>query len=140
MDDVENQVEDLLKSFKSFDSKSQWTVVAAIFISQNNSAKPKLVALGTGTKCLSHEKASVHPDTLVHDSHAEIVCRRAFISFLLAQLYYLKQNNLTSNSFLQFSENLDRWELLPGSRLIFYTSHSPCKTEIFSIMSYIVRW
>lgn len=130
MDDIERQVTDLLSSFKSFDSKSKWTVIASIFLSVSESEKLRLVALGTGNKCLSHENASAHPEALVHDSHAEIICRRAFISFLFAQLTDLKQQNLKSNDFIQFSAHLNRWELLPGTRLIFYTSHSPCKIII----------
>ena len=48
----------------------------------------EVVAMGTGCKCLGAD--AIPPDgTLLADSHAEIVCRRAFVAYLHAQLKML---------------------------------------------------
>lgn len=46
------------------------------------------VALGTGSKCLGIDTVSKNGTTLA-DSHAEVVCRRAFVRYLHAQLMLL---------------------------------------------------
>jgi tRNA-specific adenosine deaminase 1 len=45
----------------------------------------KVVAVGTGTKCLGDSETSASGD-LVHDSHAEVVARRAFVLYLVNQV------------------------------------------------------
>ena len=45
----------------------------------------KVVAVGTGTKCLSASKRSSTGDT-IHDSHAEVIARRALLRWLWDQI------------------------------------------------------
>lgn len=60
-------------------------VRAAIIMTNGESLKKtKVVAIGTGTKCLD-----VHFDeagTVLHDMHAEVLARRSFVRFLYDQL------------------------------------------------------
>merc|ERR1719357_639175 len=45
----------------------------------------QVVALGTGTNCLGKNETSAE-GLLVHDSHAEVLCRRAFIDYLMEEM------------------------------------------------------
>ncbi|KAL1512184.1 hypothetical protein AB1Y20_005450 [Prymnesium parvum] len=64
----------------------EWTVVAGIVLHSPSEA-PRVVALGSGTKCLP--AAAVAADTRgsrLHDTHAEVGARRALRLFLMDQL------------------------------------------------------
>lgn len=60
-------------------------VRAAIIMTDGISLKKaKVVAIGTGTKCLNvnFDEAG----TVLHDMHAEVLARRSFVRFLYDQL------------------------------------------------------
>ncbi|XP_019730523.1 double-stranded RNA-specific editase B2-like [Hippocampus comes] len=48
----------------------------------------EVVSMATGTKCLDWDGVC-HDDSALHDCHAEVVCRRALLRFLYAQLEML---------------------------------------------------
>ncbi|KAG1673953.1 hypothetical protein FOA52_015709 [Chlamydomonas sp. UWO 241] len=62
----------------------EFTVVAAFLVTTPHATAPRVVALGTGTKCLPGSRLSARGD-LVADCHAEVVARRALLGWLHAE-------------------------------------------------------
>lgn len=100
---------------------SHWTVLAGIAVEDGGSLG--VVALGAGLKCLPLEEYSRDPlyDQLVHDSHGEILARRAFLRYLLHQMDLCKAGE---KSILQASGEM--YQLKDGITLHMYISHAPC--------------
>ncbi|EOD32277.1 hypothetical protein EMIHUDRAFT_253392, partial [Emiliania huxleyi CCMP1516] len=64
----------------------EWSVLAGIALRSASDAL-EVVALGTGTKCLTAKAiAAERSGGCLHDGHAEVCARRAFLRYLLAQL------------------------------------------------------
>ena len=56
-------------------------------VGSENSGPHQVVALGSGTKCISGKKIDTLPKgSTLHDNHAEILARRCLVSFLYDQL------------------------------------------------------
>lgn len=108
-----------------------WTVYAAIATYNVETLSYNLIALGSGIKCLPDVITDEHPESLVHDSHAEIVCRRSFLIFVYEQLIKLYKGNDTENSYFYFDHELHKYIWKSENKLIFYSSQSPCKRKIF---------
>jgi tRNA-specific adenosine deaminase 1 len=82
----------------------------------------KVIALGTGSKCLGRNELS-KDGGLVADSHAEVIARRATILYLYGQLKLLLND--------EKSELFDRIEggkacVKLGIQFHLFTSHTPC--------------
>ena len=60
-------------------------VIACMIMKKKMDDNGVVVAMGTGNRCITGERLSME-GKVVNDSHAEIVCRRAFISFLYTEL------------------------------------------------------
>lgn len=104
-----------------------WSVYAAIFSFDTKACEYELISLGSGTRCLPDGIITDEfEDCLVHDMHAEVVCRRSFVSFILQKLIEIMNNN-QSNRYLLFDDKHDKYFWNPELELIFYTSQSPCK-------------
>ncbi|XP_024161011.1 tRNA-specific adenosine deaminase TAD1 [Rosa chinensis] len=118
------------------------TVLAAFLLS-SPLQELQVVALGTGTKCVGRSLLSPHGD-IVNDSHAEVIARRALISFFYAQIQCLSQiysrqrdNNgskqLRSDDVKKFIFELDpddghgKYTMRKGWKLHMYISQLPCK-------------
>ncbi|KAJ2076158.1 hypothetical protein GGH13_000091 [Coemansia sp. S155-1] len=111
--------------------KEEWTVLAGFVIEDTRQAASerfKCVALGTGLKCLHSEQLRPFGDT-VHDSHAEIIARRALVVYLMNQL---QQSMATIPSQKPGTFNLqpDSTKYRFGGEgqllLHLYTSQCPC--------------
>lgn len=118
---------------------SSRSVYASIIAHDTKASKFELIALGTGIKCLPDVIISEHADELIHDMHAEIVCKRSFISFIYEQLLNLKRYNVSSNNYLLFDQELNKHYWNPDLDLLFYTSQSPCKKNWYVIFQLIFR-
>ncbi|XP_045800345.1 tRNA-specific adenosine deaminase TAD1 [Trifolium pratense] len=117
------------------------TVLAAFFLS-SPSNELKVVALGTGTKCIGRSLLRPYGD-IVHDSHAEVIARRALIRFFYTQIQYLSETSSKSgpsNGCKRFKVDDDnlafeldqgcldkrKYTLRSGWKLHMYISQLPC--------------
>ncbi|XP_033125327.1 tRNA-specific adenosine deaminase 1-like [Anneissia japonica] len=82
----------------------------------------EVVALGTGSKCLGLDKLSTNGD-VIHDSHAEVIARRAFLRYLYDQL---KKSILQEESIFINADARGEFQLKPHVTFHFFTSQTPC--------------
>ncbi|KAK9886762.1 hypothetical protein WA026_018414 [Henosepilachna vigintioctopunctata] len=125
----DNKIEKIARfSFDTFDSLqktgkpkiNEWTVLSCII--QEEDSHFKTVALGTGSKCIGKNKMSNKGDIL-NDSHAEVICRRAFLLYLYEQM----ENTLEdTNTIFVFDSNLMKYNLKPNIKFHFFTTLMPC--------------
>lgn len=90
---------------------TEWTVLSCIVQHNSETDTLEVVALGTGSKCIGKGKMSATGDIL-NDSHAEVICRRAFLRYLYENIdneIIFKYRNLKDNIGFHF-----------------FTSHVPC--------------
>jgi hypothetical protein len=102
----------------------EWTVLAGFVLSRGSGAADEVVALGTGTKCLTRTQvAQDGAGWLVHDAHAEVCARRSLL------LYFLDQLELTATRPLEsvfVAADSGGYVLRPGMSLHMYSSQPPC--------------
>lgn len=107
---------------------TEWTTMSAIIQEQNGNLK--VVAIGTGTKCLGKSELSAKGD-VVSDSHAEVVARRSFMLYLYEQVELCKIGKC-AKSVLEFKDKdndinvIDNLKLKKGVRFHMFVSHLPC--------------
>ncbi|KAK7019764.1 tRNA-specific adenosine deaminase 1 [Halocaridina rubra] len=99
---------------------NEWTVLACFVKSQ--SQKPlEVVALGSGSKCIGISHLPSRGDIL-HDSHAEVIARRAFVLYLISQI---DSTILGKESIFEQKEN-SNFELIEDVNFHLFISHTPC--------------
>jgi tRNA-specific adenosine deaminase 1 len=101
----------------------EWTVLAGIVLTRPGAA-PTVVAMGTGTKCLT--EAQVAADVAgecVHDGHAEVCARRALVAYLLSEL---KMAVTTESDIVEYSPSSSGFAIRAGIELHMYSSEVPC--------------
>ncbi|KAG8562842.1 hypothetical protein GDO81_015834 [Engystomops pustulosus] len=108
------------------DTSKEWTLMAAVIQVMSSVGKTdvrKVVALGTGTKCIGQSKLRKSGDIL-QDSHAEIIAKRSFQRYLLHQLSLALSRS--QDCILVPGNDTNKWTLKPGVSFVFFTSHTPC--------------
>ncbi|XP_061373557.1 tRNA-specific adenosine deaminase TAD1 isoform X2 [Gastrolobium bilobum] len=117
------------------------TVLAAFLLS-SPSNDLKVVAIGTGTKCIGRSLLRSCGD-VVHDSHAEVIARRALMRFFYTQIQHLTETcskNAPSNGGKRFKVddgnllfeldtgclNKRKYIMRKGWKLHMYISQLPC--------------
>lgn len=96
--------------------ENEWTVLSCIV--KQEFCNFQVVALGTGTKCIGRTKMCAK-GTILNDSHAEIICRRAFLRYLYGEMG-------KTTSIFNFDRNKQRHYLKPNIYFHFFTTHVPC--------------
>ncbi|GMH41453.1 hypothetical protein BSKO_09363 [Bryopsis sp. KO-2023] len=117
---------------------NEYTTLAGVVLRDaNRDVGLKTVALGTGTKCLSASKRCESGD-VVNDSHAEVIARRAFVSWLIAELGIAvgklpenvtaktEKKLLAAGEFFAFDPQTKKFQLLEGVEFHFFVSQHPC--------------
>lgn len=106
-------------------SGREWTILAAVLIqiAAGNNTSCYVASMGTGSKCVGQGKLSRNGDIL-HDSHAEVLARRAFLRFLysnLNEVYSGKESKL-----FDLDPTSKKCHLKKGVSVLFFSSHTPC--------------
>ncbi|KAI8902406.1 hypothetical protein BC833DRAFT_645314 [Globomyces pollinis-pini] len=101
-----------------------WTVLAGIVKSINTffdriDNPIECVSLATGVKCLPESKLLPN-GLLINDSHAEVLCRRAFKRYLLEQIGLC---NKGTESIVKVKDGMYS---IDGIDFSLYISHAPC--------------
>ena len=104
------------------DAEKLRKVLSSVVMVTKNSRK-EVVAIGTGTSCISHNNLS-EQGLAVNDCHAEIVARRAFLRFLYAQLQLCAENK-EGDSVFQRSPS-GKYKLQSDTSFHLYISTAPC--------------
>uniref|UniRef100_A0A4W6BS85 Adenosine deaminase RNA specific B2 (inactive) n=1 Tax=Lates calcarifer TaxID=8187 RepID=A0A4W6BS85_LATCA len=115
-------------------SHARHKVLAGIIMTRGFDLRSaQVVSLATGTKCLDLDNVSDR-DLTLSDCHAEVVCRRALVRFLYAQLELLLWYNNNGEEQSIFVPNKggccdgggDGLRLRDGVLFHMYVSSSPC--------------
>ncbi|XP_044283717.1 tRNA-specific adenosine deaminase 1 isoform X2 [Varanus komodoensis] len=104
----------------------EWTLLAAVLEAAAGDPGPgmtKLVAMGTGTKCIGQSQMRNTGDIL-NDSHAEVVAKRSFQRYLLHQLWLAAV--CQEPSIFTSGTEKGKWILKAHINFIFFCSHTPC--------------
>lgn len=109
-------------------------VLAGIVLTFGSDTKnAKVIAVTTGTKCISGEYISEH-GLAVNDSHAEIVARRCFINFLYDQLeLHAKPETAKDSIFIKPTQTCSLYRLKDNIQFHLYINTAPCgDARVFS--------
>uniref|UniRef100_A0A3Q3M1Z9 Adenosine deaminase RNA specific B2 (inactive) n=1 Tax=Mastacembelus armatus TaxID=205130 RepID=A0A3Q3M1Z9_9TELE len=109
-------------------SHARHKVLAGIIMTRGLDLRSaRVVSLATGTKCLDVDNVSDRGLTL-SDCHAEVVCRRALVRFLYAQLELLlcKSADAGEQSIFVPNKGGGGFRLQDGVLFHMYVSSSPC--------------
>ena len=117
----------------------EYTLLAGFAVTDGD-GPPRVVAIGTGTKCLPAESRCPRGEALA-DSHAEVIARRALLRFAYDELDRLVATDRPAGSdpppIFERDPRADAsdanatqprapFRLRPGIRLHLYCSQSPC--------------
>ncbi|XP_068116022.1 tRNA-specific adenosine deaminase 1 isoform X1 [Hyperolius riggenbachi] len=108
------------------DPRREWTLLAAVVQvegAEGRDSTKKVVAMGTGTKCVGQSKLSKSGDIL-QDSHAEIIVKRSFQRYLLSQLSLALAGS--PDCILLPGSDKGKWTVKAGVSFVFFSSHTPC--------------
>ena len=111
-----------VSSTVGLDAEKLRKVLSSVVMVTENSGK-KVVAIGTGTRCISHNY--LNEDGLaVNDCHAEVVARRAFVRYLYAQLQLCAKGKEKDSIFRRTLSG--KYKLQSGISFLLYVSKAPC--------------
>ena len=97
-------------------------VIACIVMQKEYGDGGRVVALGSGNRCITGERLSLEGKT-VNDSHAEIICRRSFIRFLYSELERFYDGE---GSIFEIGGMKNKAKIKDGVLFHLYISTAPC--------------
>nr|XP_039273784.1 tRNA-specific adenosine deaminase 1-like isoform X1 [Styela clava] len=102
----------------------EWTVLSGIVEEDVNAKTFKVVALGTGTKCIGPSKMR-NDGRILHDSHAEVIARRAFMRYMYNELkkVYKGEESTVLNSVSPVNGTCT---IRSSLQYHYYVSQTPC--------------
>lgn len=99
----------------------EWTVLASILAEKEG--KLEVIVLATGTKCVGETQMS-EKGLVVNDCHAEVLCRRAFLLFLMREMEEFRSTG--KSAYLEETEDSGKLQMKASIRLHLYVSQTPC--------------
>ncbi|XP_031619432.1 tRNA-specific adenosine deaminase 1 [Contarinia nasturtii] len=106
----------------------EWTVLCCCVKYEHRTKSLEVVSVGTGTKCVGRNLLSNKGDIL-HDCHAEIMCRRGFLTYLYEEINLAE----SFNSIFTFNHVKRKFEISKDISFHFFSTKSPCgDASIFS--------
>ncbi|UPX12810.1 tRNA(Ala)(adenine(37)) deaminase [Ascochyta rabiei] len=113
------------------DGSREWVPMSGIVLA--NDGRLSCVSLGTGMKCLPHNKLSAANGNILHDWHAEVVAVRTFNRFLLDECLLISTPPFAHSSFIRQRSTSERSEHEPqpftireNVQIHMYCSEAPC--------------
>lgn len=122
---VASHVLELYSSLAFRPPPGQFTVLASLVLVSTETIK--VISLATGSKCLPVARLPKQGDAL-HDSHAEILARRAAIRWFLEEI--IRSVSAGVSQWIELGDD-DRYGLKYGIRVFLYISTPPCKINYF---------
>lgn len=118
---VQQQYERLGKTGKP--QNGEWTVLAGFVVTIPGS-QAQVVAVGTGTKCLTTSQIGADSQgSCLHDTHAEVSARRSLLCFLMDEIECSVRG---TSSLIKPATDGHGFELIPGVEVHMYSSAPPC--------------
>ncbi|KAI8612354.1 adenosine deaminase/editase [Chytriomyces sp. MP71] len=114
-----------LSRLRHKEGANRWTVGAAV-VQLRDGRDAEAVAIGTGVKCLSMSQAREGAGAVVADVHAEVLCRRAFIRYLMSEMHLSLKAQKSIFSFSKDTKDQFPLALNASFTFHFYISQSPC--------------
>lgn len=128
--DLANKISELCLNFyeklpnaKRVLKSTEWTILSAIVMQNENDNKFEVVSMGTGTKCIGSSMLTAKGNIL-NDFHAEVIARRAFVRFLIHQIDAVKQCN--EQSIFHLDAVNKRFILTNNVKFHMFTTSTPC--------------
>lgn len=123
LDEIANAALEIYSRLSFEPPNGKFTILAAFVLRNSLSGEPKVISLGTGSKCLPEIRLCKEGDT-VHDSHAEVLARRGAVRWLMEEI---KRYAAAGTS--EWIERIPsgRFALKSGIQVTLYVSTLPCK-------------
>ncbi|KAL0069323.1 hypothetical protein AAF712_003688 [Marasmius tenuissimus] len=116
------QILDEFSRLKFSIPNGQWTIIASFFLYATGGLLIKPIAIGAGTKCLPASRLPYQGEAL-HDSHAEVLARRAAIRWLIEEISRAADGTYDSPWLIKTEEGM--YALRNGVQLGLYVSTLP---------------
>lgn len=115
-----------------------WTVLAGVVLENegqpvDSSLRLQVLTLATGTRCIGVSAMVSGSGKIVHDCHAEVLCRRILHRYLFNDVERASSSGSSASIAADCPAVLERvpgqanrWRMRSGLRLHFYVSTLPC--------------